>query len=318
MQRGTTPFLGARKDQIVSFGLALSAHNCSEHSNAVLRLGAAPDQLGNASRSILNNPSVWQYAQRAGFTTTLINAQFDPASNNYFMSDQERAHIDEWHAGKRDVQRYMRDRAMLEHVVSVLNRPDPQFLLFIKQGVHTPYATSYPRSHALFQPQMVKGERIADRERLVNSYKNAIFWNVDAFFEDLFSLIHPRSFVMIYTSDHGQNLLDDGKPVTHCRRMGQTLEEAIVPMLVWTDAEPLRDRFRQAAEFNLNTTSHFQVFPTLLELFGYDPRDVRERYWSSLFDKPEQLPGFASGPILGRFGSKPTWNSAEGMEELNR
>lgn len=318
VNRGTTPYLYSRKDQLVTFGLSLSAHNCSEHSNAVLRLGAAPSQLGDSDNLIINNPSIWQYAKRAGFATTLINAQFDPADNDYFMSDQERALIDQWIAGNEDVERYDRDRALLEHVVSVLNRPEPQFLLLIKQGVHTPYITSYPPNHSEFKPEMNTDERIEDRISLVNSYKNAILWNVDEFFEELFTRVSPESFAIIYTSDHGQNLLDDGEPVTHCRRLGQTLEEAIVPMLVWTDSPLLHARFQQAARLNWNASSHFQVFPTLLQLFGYDSQDVKDTYWYSLFEKPPGLPGFASGSILGRFGTKPTWNPAQGMEELQR
>ena len=199
-----------------------------------------------------------------------------------------------------------------------MRRRAPQFVFINKLGVHFPYRRHYPKEETVFIPAMEPFESISSRERLVNTYKNAIRWSVDQFFQTLFDEIDLGNSVIIYTSDHGQNLLDDGKPATHCRRTAQILNEAVVPLMVWTDHDSLQDKFRQSLLKNHNAASHFEIFPTVLILFGYEPVAVRLRYHQSLFEKIDTPLGFTSGPITGRFGRQLVWNSREGLEMISR
>jgi glucan phosphoethanolaminetransferase (alkaline phosphatase superfamily) len=218
----------------------------------------------------------------------------------------------------REIPGASRDIEVQRLVREVLSRPEPQFIYVNKQGTHFPYQKWTPENEALFLPAMEPLEAVGNREHLVNSYKNAIHWSVDRFFEALLPHIDLAETAIIYTSDHGQNLLDDGKPVTHCRRLGVQLNEAVVPLLAWTGNQALRQRFLQAAEVNFGSVSHFEIFPALLDLFGYDPAIVRDRYHQSLFERIDEPLGFISGPITGRFGRKPAWNSRDGLHQLTR
>jgi hypothetical protein len=92
----------------------------------------------------------------------------------------------------------------------------------------------------------------------------------------------------------------------------------VVPLLAWAGDDALRQRFERAATLNHGAASHFEIFPTLLVLFGYDPGSVRERYRQSLFEVIEQPLGYVSGPISGRFGWQPAWHSRAGIERLDR
>jgi lipid A ethanolaminephosphotransferase len=161
-------------------------------------------------------------------------------------------------------------------------------------------------------------DTIADKDRLVNTYKNAIHWSVDHFFQALLGEIDLSDSVLIYTSDHGQNLLDDGHPTTHCRRINESLYEAVVPLMVWTGNEALHQEFARAAQINRDRASHFELFPTVLQLFGYDPEQVKQRYHQGLFEKIDKPLGFTSGPIMGRFGRSPNWHAREGLDRLER
>jgi glucan phosphoethanolaminetransferase (alkaline phosphatase superfamily) len=316
--RGTTPYLATNPAGLVNFGLTTAASNCSNSSNAVLRLGAKPGLLGSPAYSPLANPSVWKYAREAGYETNYIAVQFliDTAQN--FMYPDELALIEHVLTVPGEVPVASRDIEILELLVKVLLRPEPQFVYVNKQGAHFPYHRFTPESEARFRPVMQRLEPMADRERLVNSYKNAIHSTVDRFFEDLLPRIDLGQTVIIYTSDHGQNLLDDGQPVTHCRRNGTNLYEAVVPLLAWAGDDALRQRFQQAAAANFGAASHFEIYPTLLVLFGYDPAIVRERYHLSLFEVIEQPLGYVSGPITGRFGRQTAWNSRAGLDRLDR
>ena len=316
--RGTTPYLASSASSILNFGLALSASNCSNASNAILRLGANPETLGKEGHSILNNPSIWKYAAAAGFETSFIDAQYLTESNQNYMNDVERGLIDHHLAISHETKFEYRDFEVIDQLREIINRPSPQFVYINKRGAHFPYQRSYPVEETVFTPAMETYEPISSRERLVNTYKNAIRWSVDHFFQTLFETIDLANFVIVYTSDHGQNLLDDGQPVTHCRRTAQTLTEAVVPLMVWTDHAGLQGKFRQSALQNHNAASHFEIFPTLLILFGYEPEAVRLRYHQSLFEEIDTPLGFTSGPITGRFGRQPVWNSREGLEMISR
>jgi glucan phosphoethanolaminetransferase (alkaline phosphatase superfamily) len=316
--RGTTPYLATGPAGLVNFGLATAASNCSNSSNAVLRLGANPRRLGADGYSPLGNPSIWKYAREAGFQTRYVGAQYLSESGQNLMNPAEIALIDQVIKVPNEVPPASRDAAILERLVSLLARPEPQFIYINKQGVHFPYQRFSPAGGGLFEPAMQPLEGVADRERLVNSYKNAIHVAVDRFFQGLLPRIDLRDTIIIYTSDHGQNLLDDGKAVTHCRRSGPNIYEVVVPLLAWAGDDRLRQKFAEAASLNAGAASHFEIFPTLLVLFGYDPAVVRERYHQSLFEPIEQPLGFVSGPITGRFGRQPDWHSREDLDRLDR
>lgn len=316
--RGTTPYLAANPEDLVNFGLALSASNCSNVSNAVLRLGAKPELLGSDGYSIFTNPSIWKYARKAGFETNYIEPHDLTGSGQNYMYTSEVALIDHLLTAPAATPTESQDVEVRRLLLEVLQRPNPQFVYVNKQGAHFPYLLAFPEDEVHFEPQMDSLGVIEDRERLVNSYKNAILYTVDRFFLGLLPRLDLADTAIIYTSDHGQNLLDDGRVATHCRRLGENLFEAVVPLLAWAGDDQLRGQFRQAAVLNQGAASHFEVFPTVLVLFGYDPAIVRERYHRSLFDRIEQPLGFVSGSITGRFGTKPVWNPREGLDHLNR
>jgi glucan phosphoethanolaminetransferase (alkaline phosphatase superfamily) len=226
--------------------------------------------------------------------------------------------IDHIVAASDEIDFDQRDMALIGQISDILSRPQPQFIYVNKFGVHFPYVNSYPESETVFSPAMSPYESISDRERLVNTYKNAIHWTVDHFFALLLEEIDLSNSVLIYTSDHGQNLLDDGLPVTHCRRFQENLYEAVVPLVVWTGNEELQQKFSDAAQWNYGRASHFELFPTVLQLFGYDPEKVKQRYHQGLFEKIDEPLGFTYGPIMGRFGNPVTWHSREGLDHLER
>jgi len=316
--RGTTPFLVSQAGSVANFGLAVSASNCSNASNAILRLGANPDTLGAGDDGILSNPSIWKYAKKADFETSFIEAQYISEGHLNFMNRTELGLIDNILTYSRDSDKSQRDARLVGQISNILSRSTSQFVYVNKYGAHFPYQNSYPESETVFQPAMQSYETTEDRERLVNSYKNAIRWSVDRFFEKLLDQIDLSNSVLIYTSDHGQNLLDDGKPTTHCRRSQETLFEAVVPLLVWTGNEQIAQKFGLAALQNHNSASHFEIFPTILQLFGYDPDIVKQRYHQNLFEIIDEPLGFTSGPVMGRFGKQPAWHSREGLDRLDR
>ena len=301
-----TPYLKSIRDEIINFGMASAGNNCSQASNALLRMGANPVSLGVRGGNIMKNPSIWKYARAAGYETTFLDAQANNGILINYMNADEKSSIDHFIQIDMPVAHY-NDREAVRIIKNSLKAKKPQFIYLNKRGVHFHYEYFYPREFRTFYPCLTAGDVTRDRKKLINSYKNAIQWAVDGFFQTLLSNASDLgNTVFIYTSDHGQNLLEDGDPVTHCRE-NPTPQEAMVPLLVMTGNRPLFEKFKEAAAKNNNRANHFQIFPTILELFGFSPAEIKDKYYMTLFDSvPERL-GFTSGAIFGRFGKPPKW-----------
>jgi hypothetical protein len=304
---GTTPFLSRIKDKIIDFGAASAGNNCSVQSNALLRMGANPLTLGTRRGDIRKNPTIWKYAKAVGLATAYIDDQMKPGELSSYMNQSETSQIDFF------VQvtglAYERDFKAIDTVMSLLETHPRIFIFWNKLGAHSPYEGKYPPKFTRFRPHLNASSMSEDRERLINSYKNAVSWTVDSFFESLLAKVDLKKTLILYTSDHGQNLLDDGTRRTHCGLTNPKYVEALVPLFVLTEENSLKRRLRQGALGHRDRATHFQIFPTLLQVLGFEPREVREQYYLSLLEEASPAsPGFTYGDIFGHMGSKVKWS----------
>ena len=135
---------------------------------------------------------------------------------------------------------------------------------------------------------------------------NGLRWSVDDWFKNLLSESGEfRPYVIIYTSDHGQNIADDGTLATHCRPRANRFE-GLVPMVVFSNDAVILERFKAVQVTSYNMTSHYQIFPTLISLAGYKGSWVNSHYGTSLSEPPGTLPEFFVGDVHGR-GSVRQW-----------
>lgn len=296
------PSLKAHADAVINYGVATSAHNCSSYSNAVLRWGVVPGSFEQA----FHLPTIWQYSQASGYTSTYIDAQKPPGTLTNFMNTDELGFI---HQVKQlNVEQIERHQAFMrldfdivDHLVSLVGDDKPDFIYINKLGVHFPYEGKYPASSTRFQPAMTLFEPIghSSRQALMNSYQNAIAWNVNGFFERLLNSIDLDNTVVIYTSDHGQDLLEEGKGLlTHCNRNSGSAYQGMVPMLVLTTHPQLRQRFESSQADNFHQLSHFNVFPTVLEILGYEHDFVKQHYGDAMFYPVERIGKFYTSDLF--------------------
>lgn len=300
--RNTTPYLLSIKDQIINYGLATSSYNRSNGSNAILRMGIGPEEYYSIKgRNLFSNPFIWQYAHKAGYETVYIDAQKNIYHN--YMNDEEAAHIDIFINTNNLNEKGCTDHAAAIKIRELIKLPGKKFIFLVKHGAHFHYENSYPDSQRIFTPVMDKGIPTRNREKLVNSYRNAIRWKVNEFFKILLTDISLKNTIIIYTSDHGQNLFDDKKNDTnllHGRSKNSIPQEAIVPMLVFTHNEIVKKQFSQMVLVNFNKCTHFQIFPTTLYLMGYDKDMVVEKYYKTLLYPMTEVVGYFEGNV--RYG----------------
>jgi len=308
-EQDTTTFLSSLKTGMVNFGLAASSSNCSDYSNLILRTGAKKGDIPDHDQVTLKNPSIWQFTRKAGFYNVYLDAQSAEEWANYqnFMNEHEVSYIDKISRVRQEVV-YESDVVAREQLIDILKQPGKAFVILNKYGMHFPYFRSHPKEYNFFTPVLEHGEPMNDREKSLNSFMNGIRWSVDDWFKGLLSENEDfQPYVIIYTSDHGQNIVDDGTLATHCRPMANRFE-GIVPMMVFSNDEGVLEGFKATQVASYNKTSHFQVFPTLLRLAGYEEHWIRNQYDVSLSELPVNSPEFFVGDIHGR-GSVEQWIS---------
>ena len=301
-----TPHLPALLKTAANFGKAVSGGNCSSYANAILRFTAQREDLVTSAATY---PTLWQWAKKAGFRTVFIDGQSgfakDPGKLQNFMTVRETRFIDRF-IRMNGVPTPQLDFALLERMKAELEKPGPIFIYANKNGAHFPYDADYPSSAKRYRPTLTEaGEETLQAK--VNSYRNAIAWNVDEFFRRLLKDIDLSDTLIIYTSDHGQNLQPGH--LTHCSTEDPSPREGLVPLLAITGDRALLARFRKTARALRDGADHFRIAPTLLRLMGYARTDLATLYGPDLFTPtPRKQPlAFSYGDIFGLFSRKAHW-----------
>lgn len=300
----TTPFLNSVREQIQDFGIASSMTNQSGGSNIALMSGTRMSELPDTGFHTFSSTNIFQFARKAGYTTYYIDAQQGGEVLQNFMSPEDLKYIDyvERPANQHPKKPYHdRDMWVANRLAQLAKEKTKVFAFVVKVGAHWPYARTYPADSAVFTPVLSPRSIYKDPERTLNTYHNSLRWTVDHFWRQLMHSISPAdSTVVVYTSDHGQNLTQAGLSLTHASVHDTSPQEAAVPLWIW-DPGQLSGATRAAK--TRQGYSHEHIFPTLLRLQGYSPAWVRQQYGPSLLEtmttpRPQRF--FLSGDLFGR------------------
>jgi lipid A ethanolaminephosphotransferase len=218
------------------------------------------------------------------------------------LDERELAFVDEHIA--LEVPRYQRDLQAARLLLSTVKSGSPTFLYIDKIGAHFPYDANYPRDFNRYAhpdgSRLVYDRRTHDD--LVGTYKNAVSWNVDGFFRGFLPDADLRRTLIIYTSDHGENVWSDAITFwRHCNEDNPQRAEVLVPLLALSGDAQFAAALRASAARSFNRATHFDIFPTLLVAMGYEPGAVIARYGPTLLDvPPSQRHQFLTGDVIGR------------------
>jgi len=303
--------------RIYNYGYAASITNCSTETNVTLRYGGTRE---NYLTYVSTMPSIWSYAKEAGLATVYIDGQRENGVLQNQMTDEELKSIGTF-IQFDGVPLEQRDMAIAEKLIGLSRNDTAEFIMVNKIGAHFPVHDKFPDSHAVFKPMLPRGfftdigdtgsrEGFAgDKDawlRYRNSYRNTVLWNVGTFFQRLLSA-KTRKSVIVYTSDHGQNLHEDGSPGTnsHCSSEPKFIE-GMIPIVVIEDKELDTLNWDEHVVQNRNSTSHYNIFPTLLALMSYDTSEIEKIYGTPLSSPSKDLLTFNTN-YHARLGEKPRW-----------
>ena len=301
-EKETTPYLKSIKEHYLNLGLASSGANCSAGSNLILMSGIQLNDFPDKKNRALKQADIFQYAKNAGYKTHYISGQGLGSSLQNYMTKYDLKDIDDF--AQSDA--YYRDIEMPErHVVlatrKALANDDKNFIFIVKEGSHFHWEESYPKEERYFSPTLEATDALSLelKKRAINSYLNSLKYNVDLFFKvflkniDFFS---RDDTLIIYTSDHGQSILEEGRTSTHCDSTNPPLTQGIVPLLLFV---PDNDKVFRNSHLKVNCYSHYQIFPTIQKLMGY--KDIKAE---TLLDDVQSKQIFVSGDFFGRSALK--------------
>ena len=296
----TTPYLASISDSYLNLGIASSGANCSAESNIILMSGMQLEQLPDSEFRALKGATIFQYAKRAGYKTHYISGQSENSTLQNFMTKFDLDDIDSFFQPTGEFEdESTPEKNIIEKTYEALNGADKNFIYIVKKGSHFHWESSYPKSHQIFKPTLSALDNLVyeNRDKALNSYANSIRYGVDLFFKKFFErtkTLNREDTLIIYTSDHGQSILESkDSPSTHCDSTNPSPSQGVVPLLIFREKS---DKNFQANNFSKDIYSHYQIFSSTLMLMGY--RDYPNG--SSFFKPKNREQSFFSGDIFGR------------------
>ncbi len=295
-ERETTPYLQSIQEKFINLGLASSGANCSASSNIILMSGIQLNQLPDKQQRILKKPDIFQYAKNAGYKTHYISGQGVKDYLQNYMTEYDLDAIDDFTQLDAPYEnKSMPEEKVIIDTKKALNSGEKNFIFIVKHGSHFQWEQSYPESAKIFVPTLQSDDALtlALKKEALNSYANSLKYNVDLFFKDFLAYIdffNRKDTLIIYTSDHGQSIVEEGRTSTHCDSKNPPLTQGIVPLLLFSNSEDKLNDFN----FKPNSYSHYQIFPTIKKFMGYDNLKAK-----TLLDEPEEQI-FVSGDLFGR------------------
>jgi glucan phosphoethanolaminetransferase (alkaline phosphatase superfamily) len=224
------------------------------------------DSLPDSRLSSLRNATLFQIAKARGYKTVLIDLQND--FPNIVIRKSDMVYVDEYHSKWTDFasERFLSDIRAAGYVRRRLIDEKGLFVVLMKLGVHIPYEARYPgrqTEHQVFVPKLSKYEShsLDNRLKIAGSYKNALRYNVDGFFSGLLGedFYETANNTILWTSDHGQSLQEDGQLETHNTNY---LEQALVPFVVFSTDPWVLSNIRKPEEIGV-TLSHMDIYPSV-------------------------------------------------------
>ena len=309
-----TPRFAAAGKNLIDYGRATSGGNCSHYSEATLRFMVNPS---NVVTSATTNPTMWDYALKAGYRTVFVDGHTGTVSTasemQNFMTLNERRKIGSF-IGLHKLKGEDADDKVLKIIVEELAKPGPVFIFANKNGAHFPYDSAYKLSEAQFRPSIAEAGADTPQSR-VNSYLNAVVWTVDRLMPGFIAAAESNKAAFIYTSDHGQIVQPGG--LTHCQVDNPDPRTALVPLMLDLPPGPQRQLYVDAAVRLKDKANHYMIAPTVLSFMGYDSADVQTVYKSSLLMQDGNFkPSFTTGDIFGLFSDEVKWNPIDVSKDM--
>lgn len=272
-KRPTNPMLSKRSD-IVYFPYAVSESNTT-HKSVPLML--SPLTADNFADSLNTVKSIISAFRQSGFSTVyLSNQQRNHSYIDYFGDEADTTIF------IKDKNDQCYDHDLLKPMTELINKnmqegKRKQFIVLHTYGSHFDYKDRITKEYETFKPCDNYQANAESRATLMNAYDNTIAYTdglLNSIIESL-SLLDANA-VMLYTSDHGEDIFDDTRHRFLHASPVPTYYQLHVPFLLWMNNNYLTANpgvYEVAKENSKKTVSSSRaVYHTLEELAGLNTK----------------------------------------------
>jgi len=261
--RNTSPRL-LKRTNLLSFPNMVSGGYLTEFAVPQIISEATPDhfELQNREKSIVSA------FKEAGFKTYWISNNLDDGHIQMHAKEADEFTVN---IGFNPLDMKMIDNELTR----VLNKNEEKvFIVLHTIGNHWVYFERYPPAFDVFKPALnnynILASPIRYKNLIINSYDNSVLYS-DAIIDTVIALTAQKkacSFVF-YTSDHGEDLLDDRKERVFHSSSHPSKYVAHIPFFVWY-SDKFRDLFPEKINWLYNHKDRKigaeNIFPSLAEM----------------------------------------------------
>ncbi len=227
----------------------------------------------NNYKNLFYEKGVISAFKEAGYQTYWItNQPYSPGSIYHLFSKEAGYYKDV--SNTFEMKSY--DSKILPYFNFILNdNHKKRFIIIHSIGSHYRYNFRYPTKYSVFKPQLdgsisISGINPNQKELFVNAYDNSILYT-DYFLSELITSLNKESnqSLLMYVSDHGENLFDDKKELVLHGSINPTKFEIEVPSLIWHSSNYNKKIVNQLQSLTKKKVSSQIVFHTLSSLGGF-------------------------------------------------
>lgn len=274
-ERATTPRLQALHDGLVDssrVGERLLVYpDCMSQSNTTHK--SVPILLSMATAedysTLYTAKGLFAAAREAGFQTGFLSNE----PRNHSFNDHLAEQAEDVLFLRDSLEGNPSDTVILPKVSEMLERNRGRLVMVVHTyGSHSTYSDRYTREQAVYSPDKVIKATKDNREILINAYDNTIVLT-DKVLTGIIEILAQtgRPAVMLYTSDHGEDIYDDDRNLYMHASPYPSYYQLHVPLLCWMNEEyrtlhPQRYALMQKREKDALQTDC--VYPTMLGLAG--------------------------------------------------
>ena len=270
--RNTTPNLKSLSDssQLIVFRDAISMSNTT-HKSVPTLLSAIGSEM--EFDSLYTQHGLISAFCEAGFATIYISNQ---RRNGSFI-DYLGCEAEDVHFNKDDLPLTANvfDEELVKQLDERLREHQGHKMLVVLHcyGSHFDYRDRYPKQFARFQPTDYPSATSKQKEKLLNAYDNTILYTDHVISLVIKSLEKSGApAVMLYTSDHGEDIYDDSRGRFLHASPNPTYYHLHVPYLVWASTQWRDNHSAQWENLmqhrDMPISTGMVTFHTMLDLAG--------------------------------------------------
>lgn len=203
---------------------------------------------------IYTHKSILSAFKEAGFTSVFLSNQIPNRSFTDFYADEADFHRNIRTADEGGlITTNTFDDAMLpllQHYIDSI--PGNLFIVLHTYGSHFNYKERYPESFSVFQPDNATSVKTENKEQLINAYDNSVLYT-DDFLHRVIGVLNDAqaTSALFYTSDHGEDLLDDARKRFLHASPNPTFYQLKIPVFMWF-SDNYRTIFPDKVQYALN------------------------------------------------------------------